>query len=152
MTYKNIYEKNRNGDIIDEIIAGIAIAIMYGVGTFFAKIVSEKDPFLQWIIVNIVGIILCIGIIAKDPQKLQLLQGKILLYGTISAILVVVGSLLLYYTLHRGRASIVVPLSSIGPAITTILAVIFLKEHISHIQIAGIGLILLGIIMISINN
>lgn len=138
--------------VINEIIAGIAIAVMYGVGTFFAKIVSEKDPFLQWIIVNIVGIILCIVIIAREPQKLQLLHGKILLYGVISAILVVVGSLLLYYTLHKGRASIVVPLSSIGPAITTILAVIFLKEHVSNIQIIGIVLIILGIVLISMNS
>jgi len=137
---------------IDEIIAGIAIAIMYGVGTFFAKIVSEKDPFLQWIIVNIVGIVLCIIIVAREPQKLQLLHGKILVYGIISAILVVVGSLLLYYTLHKGKASIVVPLSSIGPAITTILAVIFLKEHLTDAQAIGIVLIILGIVLISING
>ena len=137
---------------IDEIIAGLVIAFLYGVVTFFAKIVSEKDPFLQWIIVNIVGIILCMAIIAKEPQRIYQLHGKILLYGIISAVMVVVGSLLLYYTLHKGRASIVVPLSSIGPAITTILAVIFLKEHLSAFQIFGIVLIIVGIILISLNS
>ncbi|WP_292460812.1 EamA family transporter [Methanothermococcus sp.] len=137
---------------INEVIAGLVIAFLYGVGTFFAKIVSEKDPFLQWIIVNIVGIILCIIIIAKEPQKLYQLHGKILLYGVISAVMVVVGSLLLYYALHKGRASIVVPLSSIGPAITTILAVIFLKEQLSPFQIFGIILIIVGIVLISLNS
>ncbi|AEH07528.1 EamA family transporter [Methanothermococcus okinawensis] len=137
---------------INEIIAGLIVAFLYGVGTFFAKIVSEKDPFLQWIIVNIVGIVLCVVIILKDPQKIYQLHGKILLYGVISAVMVVVGSLLLYYALHKGRASIVVPLSSIGPAITTILAVVFLKEHLSHFQIFGIVLIIVGIILISLNN
>ena len=137
---------------INEIMAGLVIAFLYGVGTFFAKIVSEKDPFLQWIIVNIVGIILCIVIIAKEPQRIYQLHGKILLYGIISAVMVVIGSLLLYYALHKGRASIVVPLSSIGPAITTILAVIFLKEHLSPFQIFGIVLIIVGIVFISLNS
>ncbi|ABR56153.1 EamA family transporter [Methanococcus aeolicus] len=125
---------------------------MYGVGTFLAKIVSEKDPLLQWIIVNILGIIFCIFIIIKYPQKLQLLQGDILLYGIASAILILLGSLLLYYSLHSGRASIVVTLSAIGPAITMILAIVFLKEQVSNLQIFGIILIIIGIIFISMNS
>jgi len=134
---------------INEVIAGILIAILYGVGTFFAKIVSERDPFIQWIIVNIVGIVLSIFIVIKDPQRLWQIQGKILIYGVISAVMVVLGSLLLYYALNKGRASIVVPLSSIGPAITTVLAVL---EHLSINQIIGIVLVILGIILISINS
>ncbi|WP_157196819.1 EamA family transporter [Methanococcus aeolicus] len=138
--------------MINEIIAGLLIALMYGVGTFLAKIVSEKDPLLQWIIVNILGIIFCIFIIIKYPQKLQLLQGDILLYGIASAILILLGSLLLYYSLHSGRASIVVTLSAIGPAITMILAIVFLKEQVSNLQIFGIILIIIGIIFISMNS
>ena len=137
---------------IKEVIVGILIAILYGVGTFFAKIVSERDPFIQWIIVNIVGILLTVFIVIKDPQRLWQIQGKILIYGVISAIMVVLGSLLLYYALNRGRASIVVPLSSIGPAITTVLAVLFLGEHLSINQIVGIVLVILGVILISINT
>ncbi len=125
---------------------------MYGVGTYFAKIVSIKDPILQWIIVNIVGILFCIVIVIKYPEKLQLLNGNILIYGIISAVLVVLGSLLLYYGLHKGRASIIVPLSSLGPAITTIMAILFLKEHISTTAIIGIILTLIGVILISIGS
>ncbi|HIQ39426.1 MAG TPA: EamA family transporter [Methanothermococcus okinawensis] len=136
----------------NEIIAGILIAILYGVGTFFAKIVSERDPFIQWIIVNIVGIVLSIFIIMKDPQRLWQIQGKILIYGVISAVMVVLGSLLLYYMLNKGRASIVVPLSSIGPAITTVLAVVFLREYLSTNQMIGIILVILGIVLLSMNS
>ncbi|HID47421.1 MAG TPA: EamA family transporter [Methanothermococcus okinawensis] len=137
---------------MNEVVAGILIAILYGVGTFFAKIVSERDPFIQWIIVNIVGILLTLFIVVKDPQRLWQIQGKILVYGVISAVMVVLGSLLLYYALNKGRASIVVPLSSIGPAITTVLAVLFLGEHLSINQIIGIVLVILGVILISINS
>ncbi|MBW9222984.1 EamA family transporter [Methanothermococcus sp. SCGC AD-155-E23] len=137
---------------MNEVIAGILIAILYGVGTFFAKIVSEKDPFIQWIVVNIVGILLTLLIVIKDPHRLGQIQGKILVYAVISAVMVVLGSLLLYYALNRGRASIVVPLSSIGPAITTVLAVLFLGEHLSINQIVGIVLVILGVILISLNT
>ena len=137
---------------INDVIAGILIAILYGVGTFFAKIVSEKDPFIQWIVVNIVGILLTLLIVIKDPHRLGQIQGKILVYAVISAVMVVLGSLLLYYALNRGRASIVVPLSSIGPAITTVLAVLFLGEHLSINQIVGIVLVILGVILISLNT
>ena len=137
---------------INDVIAGILIAILYGVGTFFAKIVSEKDPFIQWIVVNIVGILLTLLIVIKDPHRLGQIQGKILVYAVISAVMVVLGSLLLYYALNRGRASIVIPLSSIGPAITTVLAVLFLGEHLSINQIVGIVLVILGVILISLNT
>ncbi|MDK2790501.1 MAG: bacterial/archaeal transporter family protein [Methanothermococcus sp.] len=139
-------------DITTSIIIGLIIAFLYGVGTFFAKIVSDKDPFLQWIIVNIVGIILCVYIVVKEPERLQLLHGKILVYGVISALMVVIGSLLLYYGLHKGKASVIVPLSSIGPAITAILAIVFLKEQLSYSQMFGIVLIVSGVILLSINS
>nr|WP_048055491.1 EamA family transporter [Methanotorris igneus] len=134
------------------VIIGLLTALFFGIGTFLAKIVCEKDPIFQWIVVNIVGIILCIAILAKYHQKLQVFEWKILLYAVSSAIMIVLGSLLLYYGLYKGKASIVVPLSSIGPAITVILAVIFLKEQLTTNQIMGIFLILLGIILISINQ
>ena len=66
--------------------------------------------------------------------------------------LVIFGTIALYYGLNKGKASVVVPLSSIGPAITAILAVIFLKEQLTYPQIAGIVLILSGVIVLSINS
>jgi len=65
---------------------------------------------------------------------------------------VILGTLALYYGLNKGKASVVVPLSSIGPAITAILAVIFLKEQLSIQQIFGIVMILSGVIVLSISS
>lgn len=62
------------------IILGLLVAVFYGVGTFFAKIVCEKNPLFQWIVVNIVGIILCLIILLKykniiiTDQKFLLMQ------------------------------------------------------------------------------
>ncbi|CAB3290081.1 EamA domain-containing protein [Methanocaldococcus lauensis] len=132
------------------VILGLLVAIFYGVGTFFAKIVCEKNPLFQWIVVNIVGIILSIFIIIK--YKVIITDQRIIMYAIISAILVVVGSLILYYALYKGKASIVVPISSIGPAITIILSILFLKESLTTTQMIGVFLILAGIILLSISE
>ncbi|AAB99347.1 TPA: EamA family transporter [Methanocaldococcus jannaschii] len=133
------------------IILGLLVAVFYGVGTFFAKIVCEKNPLFQWIVVNIVGIILCLIILLKY-KNIIITDQKILTYAIISAVLVVIGSLLLYYALYKGKASIVVPLSSIGPAITVALSILFLKETLTLPQMIGIVLIIIGIILLSISN
>ncbi|WP_456472847.1 EamA family transporter [Methanocaldococcus sp.] len=132
------------------IILGLLLALFYGLGTFFAKIVCEKSPLFQWIVVNVVGIILCILILLKFKSVIPN-DYKIILFSIISAIFVVVGSLVLYYALYKGKASIVVPLSSIGPAITVILSIIFLKESLTINQMVGIVLILIGILLLSIH-
>ncbi|WP_423793270.1 EamA family transporter [Methanocaldococcus indicus] len=130
------------------IILGLLVAVLYGVGTFFAKIVCEKNPLFQWIVVNIVGIILTLFLIFKY-KNIIVNDAKIVLYAIIAGIFVVLGSLVLYYALYKGKASIVVPISSIGPAITVILSIIFLKETLTINQAIGVILILIGIILLS---
>lgn len=140
------------GGFINGVIIGLIAAILYGVGTFFAKLVSNEDPYLQWIIVNIVGIILCFALFGGKCQNLLQYPSKILIYGIVAAVLVILGTFALYYGLNKGKASVVVPLSSIGPAITAILAVIFLKEQLSIQQIFGIVMILSGVVVLSISS
>uniref|UniRef100_A9A974 EamA domain-containing protein n=1 Tax=Methanococcus maripaludis (strain C6 / ATCC BAA-1332) TaxID=444158 RepID=A9A974_METM6 len=137
---------------MDGVLIGLIAAVLYGIGTFFAKVVSNEDPYLQWIIVNIVGIFLCILLFSGKCRNLLEYPNKVLIYGVVAAILVILGTLALYYGLNKGKASVVVPLSAIGPAITTILAVIFLKEQLTYPQIAGIVMILSGVIVLSINS
>lgn len=95
---------------------------------------------------------MCVILFGGKCRHLLDYPNKVLIYGAIAAVLVILGTLALYYGLNRGKASVVVPLSSIGPAITTILAVIFLKEHLSFTQIAGIVMIVSGVIVLSINS
>ncbi|ADG13567.1 EamA family transporter [Methanocaldococcus infernus] len=132
------------------IILGLLVALFYGIGTFFAKIVCEKDPIFQWVVVNIIGIILTLIIFLKF-RNFSIDSPKIIIYSIVAALFVVLGSLILYYALYKGKASIVVPLSSIGPAITVVLSLIFLKETLSINQVLGIILILIGIFLLSIH-
>jgi transporter family protein len=61
------------------------------------------------------------------------------------------GLLTFYLALEHGKASLVVPLTGLYPVLTVVLSILFLGEHVSRMQIAGvvcavaaIGLISLG--------
>ena len=49
-----------------------------------------------------------------------------------------IGTVCFYLLLSRERAALAVPLTSLYPAITVILAFLFLKEHVSASQVLGI--------------
>jgi len=52
--------------------------------------------------------------------------------------------------LESGKASIVIPLTAAYPAITVVLALVFLGEKLSAMQVAGIVLVILACILLSI--
>jgi uncharacterized membrane protein len=69
--------------------------------------------------------------------------------GTVAAAatgaMLVAGSALLFVALGRGDASVVVPVSSIYPAVTVLLAALFLAEAITWTRVAGLVLVLAGV-------
>jgi uncharacterized membrane protein len=60
------------------------------------------------------------------------------------------GVLLLYLGLGVGKASLVSPVSASYVALTVVLAVIFLREKISKVQLSGVIMAVLGIILIGV--
>lgn len=60
-------------------------------------------------------------------------------WAFISGILGILGTMILYLTLHVAPASIVIPLSALYPVVTVILAYIFLHEEISPTRLLGVA-------------
>lgn len=60
------------------------------------------------------------------------------------------GLVAFYLALDRGNASIIVPLVSVYPLITAVLAVAFLNESLSSLQLVGVGCALAGVVMIGL--
>jgi uncharacterized membrane protein len=58
----------------------------------------------------------------------------------------------LFKSFEVGQLSIVSPIASSYPALSTVLAVMLLNETVSPIQLVGILAILIGIIMVSVQN
>ena len=55
-----------------------------------------------------------------------------------------------YMLLTRKDASVAVPLTALFPALTAILAVIFLREQLTAIKVAGITLSALALYLLSL--
>ncbi len=62
------------------------------------------------------------------------------------------GLVTFYLALERGMASVVVPLISVYPVITTALAIAFLHERLTSLQAAGVGCAVLGVALISLGR
>ncbi len=69
----------------------------------------------------------------------------IALEGLCAALL---GQLFYYYALKSGDASMVVPLIASFPLFTFIIASIFLGDKVTLTKIAGLGLIIMGVVLI----
>jgi transporter family protein len=59
------------------------------------------------------------------------------------------GILCFMYALREGRISIVAPVTALYPIVTLVLAMIFLRERINLVQLAGIILALVSVVLIS---
>jgi uncharacterized membrane protein len=57
-----------------------------------------------------------------------------------------------YLALDHGKASVVVPIVSVYPLITAILAVAFLSESLTTLQAVGIACALGGVVLIGIGR
>lgn len=62
-----------------------------------------------------------------------------------------VGSLILFFVaLGLGEASKVVPVTAAYPAATVLLAALFLDETISPVRVAGILLVIIGVVILAV--
>jgi bacterial/archaeal transporter family protein len=72
-------------------------------------------------------------------------------YGLATGVLGGTGNIALYLALGTGgKASLVVPIVGLAPLVTIVLAFLILKESINRTQIAGLGLALISIYLLSI--
>lgn len=128
-------------------------AFLVGAGDFLIKIVSNDiGSYSQIFFIAIAFNILSIVNYLLDKKGRKLPKASVSKYlPTLSAVFITaIGTLFFLLVYQYGPVSLIGPASSIYPGITAILAVIFLKEKISGKQIAGIGSIVIGIILIGI--
>lgn len=132
-------------------LIAIAIFVSWGVGSFLAKLAANRigTQSAFWDLVGYVPAIFIYSLIVFKVKNLlaadKLGIGFAVLAGAIGA-LGVVG---FYFLLSRAEASVVVPLTALYPALTAILAIIFLHESINATKLLGIVLSLIAIYLLS---
>jgi len=70
----------------------------------------------------------------------------------LTGIIVSIGVFLYYYLLKKGEVSTLIPFFSIFPVFVVIMAYLFLGEELSLIKYVGMGILVFGAFMISLND
>jgi transporter family protein len=70
-------------------------------------------------------------------------------YSLLMGIIAALGSLAFFAAMKTGKASLIAPATSLYPALTVVLAVIFLKEKLNKVQLCGLFLAMVSIVILS---
>ncbi len=131
---------------------GLAVALLTGIGDFLTKISTNQigaysHLFYSSLILQFISILNYL--VDNKGRKLPQFSKQKFLPTIIGTIVLWTGSLFYFLAFDYGPASLIVSLSAIYPALTVIIALIFLKEKITKKQIAGIGVICSGLLLVS---
>jgi len=123
------------------VLAGvIGMFLGWGVWGIAAKLAIKQIglQLLVWVQLANLALIPLYFIMFKELLPLRLDAAGIgwaLLAGALGAL----GTVSLYLTLGAAPASVVIPLSSLYPIVTVVLAYIFLQEELSPMRLLGVG-------------
>lgn len=127
----------------------LTAAISWGVADFFAAKASiRKSPEITALFTSIIAVFIYVFIFAINSGQLQWnLSG--ILFATAAGVCIELGLLSFFRGLASGPVSIVTPISSAFPIITTALVVIFFNETLQLLDLVGIVIVVIGIIVAS---
>ncbi len=123
--------------------------LLWGLWGLVLKVASKGSPWITVYFLSAVTsftIAAAAFIISGHPLK----TGKGALLALLAGAFGGGGYLLFMKALSEGKASIVVPLTALYPALTAILALITLNEKISTTQATGIALAIIAAILLSL--
>lgn len=134
------------------IIWALVGSIVVGLGDFIGKLALTKydlHSFLFSLALGAIPSLLLFRIFDRSvvsfPRKTKGLRASIL-----GNLLMPLGLLLLYVAFSKGPASLASPVASTYPAITVLLAYLYLKERINRNQLIGILVVVLGVVSLGI--
>jgi drug/metabolite transporter (DMT)-like permease len=131
---------------------GLLTAAGFGTADFFAKLSTNRVGFLKTaLFMQAMGTVLVLPFALTDASRL-ILHPWAVFVGIVLGVVNALATLCLYKGFQVGRVSIVSPIASAAPVVAILLAVVFLGETITEQRLAGISLVMLGIILVSIQD
>lgn len=129
----------------------IITLIAWGIWGFFSKLTTNYYRWYEYLIVSsIISLFFSFLLFLFFKTDINFItKGTLYLFSAI--FFGTIGTISFYLALTKGKASIIVPLTSLYPAVTLILAKIFLKEEINFSGYIGITLTILAILILSKN-
>ncbi len=134
----------------------LLVAAVWGIAPIFEKMSLVKTaPFTALTIrfMFTTSIVVVITIVSGQFREIRNVDATSLLWICLGGLIGgVIGLFLYFVVLKDNLTSHIVPIAATFPLFTTIYAYIFLKEHISAVRLAGIFLVVIGLVLINWNN
>jgi bacterial/archaeal transporter family protein len=133
------------------LLYSILTIVFWGVwGATSKAVANDINEYMNQVLFT-VGLIPLLVLVARSPR---LAGGKGrrrgIAYAFLTGILGGAGNILFFTSLTMGgRASVVVPMTSLSPLVTVLLAFMALHERISSNQIIGLGMAFVAIYLLS---
>lgn len=130
------------------LLAVLAI-ILFSLGSFFGKVASFKDiPYRVYFFEGIGTLTVFTSIMIMKRNEI-FASSNINVAGLLMGLSWGIGTVLFIAALQNAKLSVTVPLTSVYPALTVILAVIFLGEKLDMREIIGIILAISAAVLLS---
>ena len=131
------------------LVWALAVLVTWGLYGFFAKLATKYlAPSTAMIYYAFASFVASLVILFAANIELDLnLKG--VTFGVLTGIAALAGNYAFLKAVSEGRLIVVVPISSLYPVVTILLALLFLGEAITTKQIFGIGLALSAVIVLS---
>ena len=130
-------------------VLALLATTLFALGSFFGKIASDSDiPFRVYFFEGMGTItVLCMIILLKRNEIFSgfALNIPALLMGLSWGI----GTVLFIIVLTDAKLSVIVPLTGLYPAITVILAFVFLGERLGVREVAGVSLAVVSAVLLA---
>ena len=127
----------------------LGAALGFGLWAFFGKLALRDANWMQVGLTYAAAAAALFAVVLLSSAKRSFAgtNGWTLAASSVSG---AVGLWLLYLALDRGKASVVVPMANVYPAIAAVLAVAFLGERLTALQVVGIALAVGGVVLIGL--
>jgi bacterial/archaeal transporter family protein len=124
------------------IYAGLTI-LMWGLWGFFGKMALERN--MPPVSVFLAEVLISLLVAAFFVRRAYIPpQANWSVFGLFSGAGLAIGLVFYYFALEHAQANMIVPLTSLYPAVTVVLSYIFLHERLSPLQWVGLALLLVG--------
>ncbi len=138
------------GDPYRWLLPALGTFILWGLWGVFIKLASEGRAWREVYVTTNLAVLAIVAAIFVSGGGLELVMtGRQALYALAAGVTGALGYILLIYALELGgKASVVIPLSQLSPAVTVVLAFLVLGESITARQAAGVVLALAAVVLL----
>ena len=136
---------------ISSLIFAFVAILLWGVWGILLKQASVHLNPLNNLVFSGMGSLAVVGLsIILLGGKLEFSSSRGIIFSVLAGFIGTLAVLFFIYAVSKGRVSVVVPLTSLYPIITLVLAVLVLGESISIRQGFGIGFALIALLLLSL--